>query len=365
MKHPLKKEFKITQYFNENPDTYKKWGYRGHNGCDFGCPGGTPVFASIDGKVTEVAFDAEGYGKYVKIENDQYGSLVAHLIHTDVSIQEKVVEGFTRLGLSGNTGFSTGPHLHWGVFPKPRDRNNGYGGYVNPLPLLEGEEVEEMDRRETITEIHRAMFRRDPTKSELDRWDQSQKATSVTVAELWSSLEIDKKLESLTTQVSKLEQTTGGLQESVNTRLGSLADSIGQLTTQLETERKVISETSSKTDKTQEMATDLIKSDTQQEGLLQGIGERLLIAERAIKDLILELKKETSDKEVINVDIKKVYDGLPKEVKVSIFIAASFGIQEIIRALSGAEFNSALGTALANIALVFLTESKKRLDARK
>jgi len=59
------------------------------------------------------------------------------------------------------------------------------------------------------------------------------------------------------------------------------------------------------------------------------------------------------------------YDGLPQEVKVSAYVVLSFLIQLAVQELSGREFNSGLGTGIVNILLVFLKESKKRLDARK
>ena len=151
------------------------------------------------------------------------------------------------------------------------------------IELAKGGEVE-VNRRETIQAIYNSIYHRNPTKQELDRWDESQKATSETVAELWSSLEIDKKLEALTVQVSKLEQTVGGMQESVNNRLGNLADSIGQLTTQAEAERKVLSETSLKTDKIQETATDLIKEDIEAEKRFGGLRERMNALETRWKE---------------------------------------------------------------------------------
>jgi chromosome segregation ATPase len=50
-------------------------------------------------------------------------------------VGQEVTEG-QQVGLSGNTGFSTGPHLHWGIFPIPRDRNNGYAGYIDQTSLI-------------------------------------------------------------------------------------------------------------------------------------------------------------------------------------------------------------------------------------
>lgn len=127
----------ITQRFGNKlilngVDVYAQYGMRGHNGLDFGIPNGTKLYSCIDGKVIEAHFDAGGYGNYVKIENDDCGVLYAHMEQFNVSAGETVKAG-QEIGLSDNTGNSTGPHLHFGVFPKPRDRGNGYAGYIDPL----------------------------------------------------------------------------------------------------------------------------------------------------------------------------------------------------------------------------------------
>lgn len=126
------KELGYSQYFGENPDWYKPFGMKGHNGIDIPTPVGTKLISCINGKVTETANDVKGYGIYVKIENDTCGVLYAHLRDFSLKVGDKVKAG-DFVGYSGNTGNSTGPHLHFGVFPIPRDRNNGYAGYIDPF----------------------------------------------------------------------------------------------------------------------------------------------------------------------------------------------------------------------------------------
>lgn len=126
-----------SQYFGENPAWYQKFGLKGHNGLDIPLNTGTKLYSVIDGVVTEQTSDPSGYGNYVKIENDICGVLYAHLSKFVLTVGQTVSAG-DLIGYSGNTGNSTGPHLHFGVFPKPRDRSNGYAGYINPL----GSEVE-------------------------------------------------------------------------------------------------------------------------------------------------------------------------------------------------------------------------------
>lgn len=122
----------LTQGFGEHPEWYSGFGLKGHNGIDYGIPTGTPLYSCINGKVIEKLNDTVGYGMYVKIENDECGVIYGHMKRWDIEVGQEVVAG-QQIGLSDNTGNSTGPHLHFGVFPKPRDRSNGYNGYINPF----------------------------------------------------------------------------------------------------------------------------------------------------------------------------------------------------------------------------------------
>lgn len=135
MQKPFRQDWPLTQEFGGNAADYAKFNLKGHNGLDYGLPSGTDVIAPISGKVIEVAYDAGGYGNYIKIENDKEGSVLAHLQDSMVSVGDTVTEG-QLIAHSDNTGNSTGPHLHWGYYTFPRDRNNGYGGFIDQLPLL-------------------------------------------------------------------------------------------------------------------------------------------------------------------------------------------------------------------------------------
>jgi hypothetical protein len=129
----------ITQYFGENPDFYKQWGYAGHNGVDFGIPDGTPIVAAADGIVEKVGVEDNGYGNFVKISHmdgaTKYYTYYAHLQSTFVNAGEKITAA-TLVGLSNNTGASTGPHLHFGI--KIDGQNPAYKGYLDPMPYLNG-----------------------------------------------------------------------------------------------------------------------------------------------------------------------------------------------------------------------------------
>ena len=92
--------------------------YRMHRGIDFPSPKGTPVRAAADGTVQWSTSNTREstYGRYILLcHDDQYSSLYAHLSKVWVQPGQEVLKGDT-IGLSGNTGLSQGPHLHFEIF---------------------------------------------------------------------------------------------------------------------------------------------------------------------------------------------------------------------------------------------------------
>lgn len=84
------------------------------NAVDFGLPVGSRVLAAGDGKViiSRAGYNG-GYGTYIVITHDDGSqTLYAHLSKLNVAVGDRVTQGQT-IGLSGNTGRSTGPHLHY------------------------------------------------------------------------------------------------------------------------------------------------------------------------------------------------------------------------------------------------------------
>lgn len=137
----------ITQIFGINPQTYEQFGLKGHNGTDLRCAIGTPIFASFDGQV-KIGNDGakSGYGKYIKMRGGDREITLGHLNSQEVTDGQFVKMG-ELIGYTGNTGFSTGPHLHITLKQIiPSDRNiwlwmvkntdNGYNGAYDPAPYL-------------------------------------------------------------------------------------------------------------------------------------------------------------------------------------------------------------------------------------
>lgn len=102
---------------------------RGHDGMDIDMPIGTHIYAVDDGKITYA--DVEPYGKTIIIEHSWGSSYYGHLSDFKVKVGENVKKG-DHIGESGNTGVSTGAHLHFGIKPKDTNVDNGYNGFVNP-----------------------------------------------------------------------------------------------------------------------------------------------------------------------------------------------------------------------------------------
>ncbi len=86
-----------------------------HDGIDVGIPTGTPVVTVAPGRVTYAGW-LGGYGLTVKVDHgDGIVTLYAHLDQVSVETGQSV-DGGEQIGLSGNTGVSTGPHLHFSLF---------------------------------------------------------------------------------------------------------------------------------------------------------------------------------------------------------------------------------------------------------
>jgi len=85
-----------------------------HNGIDLSVPNNSLIVAAADGVVLEAEYSIS-YGNYVLIlHRNNYKTLYAHLNTLSVARGQKVEQG-QKIGLSGNTGLSTGPHLHYEV----------------------------------------------------------------------------------------------------------------------------------------------------------------------------------------------------------------------------------------------------------
>lgn len=115
----------ITQRFGENVAEYRDaFGSQGHNGLDIANATGTPVVAVAAGEVAWVGADRD-YGNYLRIWHPALGlhSFYAHLDKTQVQAGQSVAAG-QPIATMGNTGNSTGPHLHFEIRLGTRD---GYG----------------------------------------------------------------------------------------------------------------------------------------------------------------------------------------------------------------------------------------------
>lgn len=127
-RQPFEGDWPITQKYGEKITSSF------HTGIDYGCPSGTPILASNDGTVVIAKTDQSsngGYGKYVIIQHsDGKATLYGHLTNFIVTIGQKVKQSEV-IGYSGNTGNSTGPHLHF----EARRIWNDYRTYFNPMDL--------------------------------------------------------------------------------------------------------------------------------------------------------------------------------------------------------------------------------------
>lgn len=101
---------------------------RAHRGIDFAAPTGTPIYAAGDGVVEYVGWKT-GYGNYISIRHKNgYSTAYAHMSRFQKDIRiGSIVRQRQTIGYVGNTGLSTGPHLHYEILVAQNQ--------VNPLTV--------------------------------------------------------------------------------------------------------------------------------------------------------------------------------------------------------------------------------------
>lgn len=121
---PLKGKYGLSQGYN-----------RIHKGIDIAVPTGTPIYATADGVISHAGPGARAPGVWggneIHVSSGGIERWFAHLSEIAVRVGQKVSRG-QYLGKSGNTGISSGPHLHFGVF------RGGWPNDINPLDYLGG-----------------------------------------------------------------------------------------------------------------------------------------------------------------------------------------------------------------------------------
>lgn len=127
--YPVPPNSIVTQTFAEHVARARAHGWQYYNGgIDWAVVTGTPIMAAQSGKVSDLRRDGTGYGVHVRVQHeDGYLTIYAHLANFSVSVGDRVELGDV-VGLSDNTGNSTGPHLHFEL------RHNNKP--IDPQPLL-------------------------------------------------------------------------------------------------------------------------------------------------------------------------------------------------------------------------------------
>jgi murein DD-endopeptidase MepM/ murein hydrolase activator NlpD len=103
-----------------------------HPGVDFSAPTGTPILAAGDGLVLRAEYDS-AYGNFIEIAHtDQFVSKYAHASKVHVKAGQRIQRGQV-IAEVGNTGRSTGPHLHYEI--------SHQGKMINPMQILRTQSI--------------------------------------------------------------------------------------------------------------------------------------------------------------------------------------------------------------------------------
>lgn len=143
LQYPVPRDARMSQAFGKNPENYRP-DFPGHEGIDWAIPVGTPICAAAEGQVSYIHYEPQPhpYGIHVRMRHagSAYETIYAHLSQVLVKLNQTVPAGNV-IALSGDTGRSTGPHLHF-TLKKTGATASGETSYrcdvVDPLPYLQG-----------------------------------------------------------------------------------------------------------------------------------------------------------------------------------------------------------------------------------
>lgn len=162
----------LSQGFGDNVTYYQQLlGTNGHSGLDWPCATGTKIYASHDGTVQTVSTDVQK-GEGVGLRGEDGVTLYWHMEQPLVQ-KGLVVKRGDLIGLSDNTGYSTGPHCHFEYRPDSESKDNGHLGAVDPTPFMVWDVLPMTSDVMTATqvkELYKLAFYRLPTADELTFW---------------------------------------------------------------------------------------------------------------------------------------------------------------------------------------------------
>jgi len=133
MRRPLNSFIRITSVHGQ----ITNMGFFGkHLGVDYSVAEGNPVFAPVSGKVTQSSSSTSA-GNFIELTEAGNGRIhrIMHLKTRGVATGATVSEG-QQIGLSGNTGLTTGPHVHWDIRKAGTTWNSSFWNYYNPEQLI-------------------------------------------------------------------------------------------------------------------------------------------------------------------------------------------------------------------------------------
>ena len=135
---------RISSYFGNRIDPIYKV-KKFHSGIDFSSAKGSPVFATGDGVVKKIRHSRRGYGNTITVDHGYgYKTFYAHLSKIEVRRGQRVKRGET-IGLVGNTGKSTAPHLHYEIIKNNRKINPIYY-FFNDLSPAQFDEMIQLSK---------------------------------------------------------------------------------------------------------------------------------------------------------------------------------------------------------------------------